>query len=129
LDTRGHNHVGILNLAAYRRFGRVAVVGFSMGTLSSRYYLTNLMGDRRNGTITVSDFVALAPPNHGLAGLFAFCANANEPDKSLRQLCGGYMANWTSATTACPAIPRWPRRSPPTPGTMRRFSSTSMATP
>jgi hypothetical protein len=105
VDSRGNTQVGILNMPAYSKFGRVALVGFSMGTLSSRYYLTNHMGDRRGGTITVSDFVALAPPNHGLAGLFAFCANQAEPDKSLRQLCGGHMATWSSATTPCPCIP------------------------
>lgn len=105
LDSHGNTQVGILNIPAYRKFGRVALVGFSMGTLSSRYYLTNLMGDRRSSTITVSDFVALSPPNHGLAGLFVLCADANEPDKSLRQLCGGYMATWDSAFTACPCNP------------------------
>ena len=102
LDTRGNTHVGILNLAAYQRFGRVALVGFSMGTLSNRYYLTNLMGDRRAGTVTVSDFVALAPPNHGIAGIC--CANANEPDKSLRQLCGGWQGTTTTLTKPCPCV-------------------------
>lgn len=105
LDSRGYTQVGILNMPAYRNFGRVAVVGFSMGTLSSRHYLTNLMGDRRKGTVTVSDFVALAPPNHGLATFGFWCVNASEPDKSLRQLCGGYIEDQTSGTTACPCIP------------------------
>src|SRR5207253_3010249 len=75
------------------------------GTLSSRHYLTNLMGDRGNGAITVSEFVALAPPNHGIAGVFTSCSNAAEPDKSLRQLCGGHRATLLSAAVSCPCDP------------------------
>jgi hypothetical protein len=105
LDSAGRTQVGILNMPAYRKVDRVALVGYSMGTLSSRYYLKNLMGSRRNGAFTVSEFVALAPANHGIAGIFAFCDTPGELDKSLRQLCGGYLATWVSALAPCPCIP------------------------
>ena len=47
--------------------------------MSARYYLKNLMGTRRNGAITVSEFVALASPNHGIAS--AFLVGATSPTR------------------------------------------------
>src|SRR6185312_9777777 len=49
LDSRGGIQVGILNMPAYQTIGRVAIVGYSLGTISTRFYLKNLMGSRRNG--------------------------------------------------------------------------------
>ena len=88
-DSRGGTQVGILNMPAYQAVGKVAIVGYSLGTMSTRYYLKNLMGTRRNGAITVSEFVALASPNHGAASVVVACDDLNQPDRVARQLCGG----------------------------------------
>lgn len=56
---------------------RVAIIGYSKGAISSRCYLRSLQpapaepgpcdfGVPRNGFNPVSEFVAIAPPNHGL---------------------------------------------------------------
>jgi triacylglycerol esterase/lipase EstA (alpha/beta hydrolase family) len=92
-DSRGGQQVGILNMPAYRAVGRVGVVGFSLGTMSTRYYLKNLMGSRRNGAVTVSEFVALASPNHGIASNFFGCDVIDQQDRVARQLCGGHVAS------------------------------------
>jgi hypothetical protein len=102
LDSGGRTQVGILNMPAYAGVGRVAIVGYSLGTLSTRYYLKNLMGSRRNGAITVSEFVALASPNHGIASAFLVgCDDANQADRIGRQLCAGRTATVASAIAAC----------------------------
>jgi hypothetical protein len=101
LDSRGGTQVGILNMPAYQGVGKVAIVGYSLGTISTRYYLKNLMGSRRNGAITVSDFVALASPNHGIASTVVACDDVNQPDRVSRQLCGGRRATVASALAAC----------------------------
>jgi len=100
LDSRGVQQVGILNMPAYQRIGRVAIIGYSQGAMSSRYYIKNLMGSRRNGAITVSEFVALAAPNHGAGGLFT-CGTSHEPDRARRQLCGGHTATAASQLSPC----------------------------
>lgn len=94
LDTQGRTQVGLLNLPAYQAAGRVAIIAYSQGTLSSRYYVKNLMGSRRNGALTVSEFVTLAAPNHGVGDAVS-CGtrlNPNEPDRARRQLCAGQVA-------------------------------------
>jgi len=86
---------------------RVAIIGYSKGTISSRLYLRSRQADLGSvfpnevaldppGTNPVSEFVALAPPNHGLRALAgldselpiqqlndgvrrAFCTSYNEP--------------------------------------------------
>ena len=101
-DSRGGTQVGILNMPAYQTIGKVAIVGYSLGTMSSRYYLKNLMGTRRSGAITVSEFVALASPNHGIASAFLVgCDDVNQPDRVGRQLCGGRTATVASAVAPC----------------------------
>src|SRR5262245_42380795 len=101
-DSRGGTQVGILNMPAYQTIGKVAIVGYSLGTMSSRYYLKNLMGSRRNGAITISEFVALASPNHGIASAFLVgCDDVNQPDRVGRQLCGGRTATVFSAVASC----------------------------
>lgn len=90
-DSQGRTHRGLLNNPVYQAFGKVAIIAYSQGTLSSRYYIKNLMGSRRNGAITVSEFVTLAAPNHGVGSLLLACGNRNEPNRSLRQLCAGHM--------------------------------------
>ena len=98
-DSAGVLQTGILNMPAYQN-SKVAIVGYSQGGISSRYYLKNLMGSRKNGAVTVSEFVALATPNHGVGGTFT-CGNGNQPDRSSRELCGGRTANILSQLQAC----------------------------
>ena len=100
-DSRGGTQVGILNMPAYQTVGKVAIVGYSLGTISTRYYLKNLMGTRRNGAVTVSEFVALASPNHGVASLVVACDDVNQPDRVARQLCGGRQATLASSLAVC----------------------------
>ncbi len=99
-DSRGGQQVGILNMPAYQRRGRLAIIAYSQGAMSSRYYLKNLMGSRRGGAITVAEFVALAAPNHGAAGTL-ICGTSDEPDRARRQLCGGYTATTASQLSPC----------------------------
>ena len=104
-DSRGRVHVGIIDMPAYQGLGRVAIVGYSQGTLSSRFYLKNLMGSRRSGALTVSEFVALAAPNHGVGDAFSCHTflGPSEPDRTLRQLCAGRTAVVTTETCGqCP---------------------------
>jgi hypothetical protein len=102
LDSRGGTHVGILNMPPYQAVDRVAIVGYSLGSISARYYLKNLMGSRRNGAVTVSEFVALASPNHGLASAFLIgCDDVDQPDRVARQLCAGRTATALSAIAVC----------------------------
>jgi hypothetical protein len=100
-DSRGGTQVGILNMPGYQALGKIAIVGYSLGTMSTRYYLKNLMGTRRNGAITVSEFVALASPNHGVASVVIACDDVNQPDRVARQLCGGRTATLLSVAAAC----------------------------
>ena len=96
----GVTQTGILNMPAYSHAGKVAIVAYSQGAISSRYYLKNLMGSRRSGAVTVSEFVALAAPNHGTGGTLT-CGAMEEPDRSRRQLCGGRTANPASQASPC----------------------------
>ncbi|HID82127.1 MAG TPA: hypothetical protein EYH06_08510 [Chromatiales bacterium] len=100
-DSAGVQQTGILNMPAYQN-SKVAIVGYSQGGISSRYYLKNLMGSRRNGAITVSEFVALATPNHAVGDSLT-CGNASQPDRSSRELCGGRTANLGSQFAPCGA--------------------------
>ncbi len=110
-DSRGAQHVGILNLPAYQTPGRVAVVAYSLGTISTRYYLKTLMGSRRGQTVTVSEFVTLASPNHGIAlhgtqAMPVACGVSNQQDRIGRQLCGGRRASLiTDLAPCCGAVP------------------------
>ena len=99
-DSNGQPQTGLLNDPAYGGAAKVALVGYSQGAISSRYYLKNLMGSRKSGAITVSEFVALAAPTHGAGGSFS-CGNENEPDRSTRQLCGGMTATFSSQALPC----------------------------
>ena len=117
LDSRGRQQVGILNMPAYRSAGRVAIVGYSLGTMTSRYYIKKLMGTRLNNAITVSEFVTLASPNHGITlhgSVFSpiACGVANQGDRIGRQLCGGRTASILTDITPCGCGPF-----PPTPFT------------
>ncbi len=112
-DSHGALQVGILNMHNYRLPEvKVAIIAYSMGAISSRYYIKHLMGNRRNNNneITISEFVTLAAPNHGLAiesmkfgDLLEIdvCGNVNEPDRSMRQLCGGLSATSSSLSASC----------------------------
>jgi len=110
IDSRGRQQVGILNMPAYSGVGRVAIVGYSLGTMTSRYYIKNLMGSRLNGAITVSEFVTLASPNHGITlhGIFpnlTACGVSNQQDRIARQLCGGARASLFTDFAACGCRP------------------------
>jgi hypothetical protein len=70
---------------------RVAIIGYSKGTISSRLFLKSLHEQQydlpapRPGFNPVSEFIAIAPPNHGLAeGIFTALSLA------LKQLNNGY---------------------------------------
>jgi hypothetical protein len=103
LDSRGGVQVGILNMPEYQAIGRVAIIGYSLGTMSARYYLKNLMGSRRSGAVTASEFVALASPNHGIAtAIFFGCNDVNQPDRVARQLCGGRTSTLASQSVLTP---------------------------
>ncbi len=99
-DSTGNVHTGILDMPAYQGVERVAVVGYSQGAISARYYLKNLMGTRRDGAVTVSEFLALAAPNHGAGGTFT-CGNEDQPDRSSRELCAGRTATFASQLAEC----------------------------
>ena len=99
-DSTGQTQTGILNDPAYGGATKVALVGYSQGAISGRYYLKNLMGSRKSGAITVSEFVALASPTHGAGGTFS-CGNENEPDRSTRELCCGRTATLPSQALPC----------------------------
>jgi hypothetical protein len=103
-DSRGGQQVGILNLPAYQAVGKVAVVGYSLGTMSTRHYIKNLMGTRRGGAVTISEFVALASPNHGIASLVIGCDVPDQQDRVARQLCGGRTATLISAALPCGCV-------------------------
>lgn len=61
---------------------KVVVIGYSKGTLSTRWYLKHMMPASQ----PVSEFVALAPPNHGLqAG-----ASLTGSSLAFRQINNGY---------------------------------------
>jgi Tol biopolymer transport system component len=104
LDSMGVQQTGILNRPEFASAEKVALVGYSQGAISSRYYLKNLMGTRRNGAITVSVFAALAAPNHGAGGTFS-CGDASQPDRSGRELCAGRTATVISQGLPCGACP------------------------
>lgn len=80
---------------------KVALIGFSKGTISGRLYLKSLHQQQydlpapRPGFNPVSEFVALAPPNHGLAAA-DLLAGFSPP---LRQLNNGYRENCTPYLT------------------------------
>lgn len=114
VDSQGRTQVGILNMPVYKKLGRVAIVGYSLGTMTSRYYIKNLMGSRLNSAITVSEFVTLASPNHGISLYFnpmtltwVACGVLNQQDRIARQLCGGKKASlWTDgAPCGCAPFP------------------------
>lgn len=101
-DSFGHDQVGILNLPAYADLGKLAIVAYSQGALSSRYYIKNLMGTVLGpaNVVTVSELVTLAAPNHGLGGLLT-CGDEDEPDRAIRQLCAGLDASLITQALPC----------------------------
>lgn len=104
-DSKGANQVGILNMPAYQSTGKVAIIAYSQGTISSRFYIKNLMGTRKKiPPVTVSEFVALAAPNHGVGGSLS-CGNTSEPDRSVRQLCCGLTADFSTQLASCGKCP------------------------
>ena len=71
---------------------KVAIIAFSKGTISTRLYLKSLAVQQfdlpapRVGFNPVSEFVALSPPNHGIAAGLAFTI----PSLAVRQLNNGH---------------------------------------
>jgi hypothetical protein len=45
---------------------KVVIIAYSKGTISSRLYLKNLLADPNYGFNPISEFIAVAPPNHGV---------------------------------------------------------------
>jgi hypothetical protein len=107
LDSHGATQVGILNMPAYQAGGRVAIVAYSQGTLSSRYYAKNLMGSRSGGGVTVSEFVTIAAANNGVGTPLA-CGDINEMDRARRQLCAGRIGTTATSTAACGSCAQQP---------------------
>lgn len=99
-DSAGVVRTGILDMPDYQGVDRVAIVGYSQGAISSRHYLKYLMGTRRDGAVTVSEFIALAAPNHGAGGTFT-CGAGDQPDQSSRELCAGRTATIASQFADC----------------------------
>ncbi len=61
---------------------KVVIIGYSKGTISTRLYLKELMPASQ----PVSEFIAIAPPNHGLAAGTLLTT----PSLALRQINNGY---------------------------------------
>jgi hypothetical protein len=106
---------------------RIAIIGYSKGTISTRLYLRSRQADLSGvfpnevaldppGSNPVSEFVAIAPPNHGLRALTgldtelpirqlndgvrrAFCTSYNEPLATdfMTRLNGAAGGQWTGA--------------------------------
>ncbi|MDY7095281.1 MAG: hypothetical protein SX243_20075 [Acidobacteriota bacterium] len=91
IDSHGEEQVGILNRPEYEGVEWVAIIAFSQGTLSSRYYIKHHMGEEREGDLTVSELVTLAAPNHGIWNQWA-CGGRYQLDRVRRELCGGRTA-------------------------------------
>ena len=67
---------------------KVVIIAYSKGTISSRWYLSNMMPDSQ----PVSEFIAISPPNHGLQA----SASATASSLALRQLNNGFSDQCTS---------------------------------
>jgi hypothetical protein len=78
---------------------QVVIIGYSKGTLSSRQYLKSLQAQvqdsggislppPRPGYRPVSEFIAIAPPNHGIAAPLIFDETATD-QISIQQLYNG----------------------------------------
>ena len=61
---------------------KVVIIAYSKGTISSRWYLQNMLPASR----PISEFIAISPPNHGLQA----SASATGSSLALRQLNNGY---------------------------------------
>jgi len=74
---------------------QVVIIAYSKGTISARLYLKNLQTERP-GFRPVSEFVAIAPPNHGInvSGLGGLTSTAGQ------ELFNGY-----GLTTCAPVFP------------------------
>jgi len=71
---------------------KVVIIAYSKGTISSRWYLQNMLPASR----PVSEFIAISPPNHGLQA----SASATSSSLALRQLNNGYGEQCTSFSEA-----------------------------
>jgi len=83
---------------------KIAIIGYSKGTISARCYLARLhtpaqatgpchFGVSRGGFNPVSEFIAIAPPNHGLAANLVALLPVNPlvlMSVALKQLNNGY---------------------------------------
>jgi hypothetical protein len=71
--------------AAQTTHVQVVIIAYSKGTISTRQYLKGLLTDRP-GFHPVSEFIAIAPPNHGI-GTRVFSATTSV---AVQQLYNGY---------------------------------------
>ena len=102
-DSKGQRGLGILTMTEFQG-GKVVLVGYSQGAISSRYYLKNSMGSGPLGRITVSEFIALAAPNHGVAGKYCKGVFGYEADRSTRELCEGTLSIDNDSQTCGPCL-------------------------
>lgn len=76
---------------------RIVIIACSKGTISTRYYLKEYMPRTDKSKYTVSEFIAICPPNHGLRSTEAFInGDCGEKNISLKQLNNGYDENGNS---------------------------------
>ena len=67
---------------------KVVIIAYSKGTISTRWYLKNMMPPIQ----PISEFIAISPPNHGMA----FGTAQTNNSLALRQLNNGYDDSCTS---------------------------------
>lgn len=84
---------------------KVALIAYSKGTISSRLYLKSLHEQQydlpppRDGFSPVSEFIAIAPPNHGLAAgaITAFSLALKQLNNGYRDDCTQYVLHRTES--------------------------------
>lgn len=91
---------------------KVVIIAYSKGTLSSRLYLKSLgttiagMPPARPGFNPVSEFIALAPPNHGIAtALGTTCAGQQMMNGRSALSCRAFGEPLTSSPQPCGSFP------------------------
>ncbi|PWT90275.1 MAG: hypothetical protein C5B55_09995 [Blastocatellia bacterium] len=91
---------------------KVVIIAYSKGTLSSRLYLkslqTNLTGmpPPRPGFNPISEFIALAPPNHGIATAFGTTCAAQQMMNGRSALtCRQFGQFGTPSPASCGSFP------------------------
>jgi hypothetical protein len=90
---------------------KVVIIAYSKGTLSARLYLksllTNLAGmpPAQPGFNPVSEFIAIAPPNHGIATAFGTTCAAQQMMNGRSATCREFGQPFTPAPESCGSFP------------------------